>query len=512
MTSLKKLITSSPAPQNEPNDKELSKKFFTRRITNLDLYDPDTVPYFRTNGKKERFPVSFAASLPDGFNPGDFYHSRNHPRGLQMAIFAVNDALQSAGLGAREISAITSADRIAVYAGSGLGQLDLDGMGGVLTSTFKGQRTLAKQLPFSYPQMSADFVNAYVLNNLGRTGNCCGACATFLYNLELAVNNIKNNMIDFALVGASEAPIIPDLISAFYNMGAMIGDAKVEGQDFFRASMPFGDNHGFVMGESAQFIVLASPEFAAAAGASVRGAVPNVFVNADGPKKSISSPGLGNYLSIGRSVQFTSRLLGGDKVANSSYVHAHGTSTPQNRVTESRILSKIAGHFNISDWPIVAIKSYLGHSQACGGGDQAVNALGLWNYGVLPGITTIEKVADDVETANIDFNIKHRDIGTDGLDISFINAKGFGGNNATAIFFSPDLAQEFYHKEIGRQKIAQKSSLFEERQRKINDNLEAIEDGKFKVLYEMAEEAVTDEDVRFEGDTIVIKDNNPIHL
>ena len=49
--------------------------------------------------------------------------------------------------------------------------------------------------------------------------------------------------------------------------------------------------------------------------------------------------------------------------------------------------------FGIERWPVAAIKAYLGHSLATASGDQLAATLGAWQYGVLPGIHTIEHVA-----------------------------------------------------------------------------------------------------------------------
>ena len=70
--------------------------------------------------------------------------------------------------------------------------------------------------------------------------------------------------------------------------------------DFSKACRPFGDNCGLVLGESSQFAIVTSLEFAIEIGAEILCAVPNVFINSDGIKKSISSPGIGNYLTMGQ--------------------------------------------------------------------------------------------------------------------------------------------------------------------------------------------------------------------
>ena len=53
-----------------------------------------------------------------------------------------------------------------------------------------------------------------------------------------------------------------------------------------------------VLGESSQFAIVTSFEFAIKIGADILCAVPDVFINSDGIKKSISSPGIGNYVTM----------------------------------------------------------------------------------------------------------------------------------------------------------------------------------------------------------------------
>ena len=75
--------------------------------------------------------------------------------------------------------------------------------------------------------MPGDFINAYVLKSLGHTGPALGACATFLYNLQRGVDDIKSGRARIAVVGASEAPIIPELMDGYVAMGALATDKEL---------------------------------------------------------------------------------------------------------------------------------------------------------------------------------------------------------------------------------------------------------------------------------------------
>lgn len=390
--------------------------------------------------------VSSAGQLPTGFDPEQLYPSRHHPRALQMTVFGASDALHSMGHDVDALRQRLRPDRMAVYAASAHGQLDDYGTGGLFKFPWQGRRTTSKQCPLGFAEMPADFINAYVLGSAGRTAGILGACATFLYNLERAVEDIRNGLVDFALVGATEAPITMELMEGYRAMGALGEDAALLQLDHHkgltqvdntRATRPFGYNAGFTMAESAQFVVLTSDELALELGLDIHGAVPGVFVHADGYKKSISSPGIGNYLTLGKAASLTRALLGEQALRQQSYIQAHGTGTPQNRVTESHVLNEIAGSFGISDWLVASIKCYVGHSLGAAAGDQFMAALGTWQHGIVPGIFTLDEIAHDVHRTHLRFSQAHVETGHD-MQACFINAKGFGGNNATAVLMSPD--------------------------------------------------------------------------
>ena len=56
-----------------------------------------------------------------------------------------------------------------------MGQLDFNGSGGMLQSALLGKRVSAKNCPLGLAEMTADFVNAYVIGSVGATGANVGA-------------------------------------------------------------------------------------------------------------------------------------------------------------------------------------------------------------------------------------------------------------------------------------------------------------------------------------------------
>ena len=384
-----------------------------------------------------------AGQLPTGFKPAHHYNSRFHPRGLQMAILGASDALHSTGLDWKEILDNVRPDEFGVYSSSALSQITEEGFGGLLQSRLRGNRTTAKQLPLGLNTMPADFINAYVLGSVGHTEATTGACATFLYVLQAAVRDIRSGRRRVAIVGNAEAGVTPEISEGFANMGALASDdnlCKLDGANVPNhrfASRPFAENCGFVLSESTQYLVLMDDELAIELGADVFGAVPEVFINADGIKKSVSAPGIGNYISFSKAVAAATRIVGEASVRNHSFVHAHGSSTPANRRTESELIDRIARTFDLFDWPVTATKSFVGHSLSAASGDQLISALGTFRYHIIPGIKTIKEVAPDVFQERAIFPLQDVDVNDRQMHVAFINSKGFGGNNATAVVLSP---------------------------------------------------------------------------
>ena len=145
-------------------------------------------------------PVKVAGQLPSGFNPEDHYNARFHPRALQMAIMGASDAIRSLGIEWKTVVDAIKPDEIGVYASNAMSQLDENGFGGMLQSRLKGGRVSTKQCPLGLNTMPADFVNAYVLGSVGHTSAIVGACATFLYNLKAAIEDINHGKRRVAVV------------------------------------------------------------------------------------------------------------------------------------------------------------------------------------------------------------------------------------------------------------------------------------------------------------------------
>lgn len=455
------------------------------------------------------YPVTSAGTAPRGFDPSKLYNSRAHPRGLQLTVYGASDALNSLGLEWDDILAEINPDEVSVYAGSALGQIDENSVGGMVGAYLKGGRVSSKMMAMSLAEMPADFINSYVINSVGTTGTNMGACASFLYNLRQGMLDIQTGKSKVVIVGNAEAPVVPEIMEGFRVMGALAEDDQLmklddaATVDNSRACRPFSSNAGFTIAESAQFVVLMDDELALKLGANIYGSVADVFVNADANKKSISAPGIGNYATVAKATALAKAILGDDGLQQ-TFVQAHGTGTPQNRVTESHILNQVAETFNITNWPVTAIKSYVGHSIAAAAGDQLIASLGVWQYGWIPGIKTIDHIADDVHNANLNILTDHHFAGEQGSDMKavILNSKGFGGNNATGLVLSPAQTLAMLENKYGCEAL----KAYQEKNKQVhavslrNDESACL--GDEKVRYEFGQAVMDGDDVTITQDAM----------
>jgi acetoacetyl-[acyl-carrier protein] synthase len=118
----------------------------------------------------------------------------------------------------------------------------------------------------------------------------------------------------------------------------------------------------------------------------------------------------------------------------------------------------------------------------------------------MPGITTINAIADDVYSERLNIALDHWQCET--MDVAFINSKGFGGNNATATILSPDITMAMMEKRHGSEAMAsyqEKLSSVEEKQKVYQ---EKADHGQFELIYRFGVGVLGDDDIEINAETI----------
>jgi acetoacetyl-[acyl-carrier protein] synthase len=153
--------------------------------------------------------------------------------------------------------------------------------------------------------------------------------------------------------------------------------------------------------------------------------------------------------------------------------------------------------------PVGAVKSYLGHSIGCAGGDQIAASLGIFHSGFFPGVTTIDHLAEDVHASHLNIPFSHLEVGREGFDAGVINAKGFGGNNASATLLAPHVVKRMLEKHYGRdyQSYLAKNEAVQAKASQYDEQALA---GKSEMIYRFDYQVCDEDDVHFENNTMSI--------
>ncbi len=181
-------------------------------------------------------------------------------------------------------------------------------------------------------------------------------------------------------------------------------------------------------------------------------------------------------------------------------------------MTESLIFDRLARTFDIHEWPVCAVKTFLGHSMATASGDQAVAALAAMRRGVIPGVKTGTAIAGDVHGERLRIPVKDMEVGAGHLVASFINAKGFGGNNATGVLLSPAQAESMVSRRHShlwsdycrrREQVRERARAYESR----------ADRGDLQVIYRFGQGMHGDEDIEIGKRSLVVPGfGKPVNL
>ncbi len=357
--------------------------------------------------------VRFACEVK-GFDPLQYIdrkEARRYDLFAQFALAAAHQAITQAGLEGK----FPNPDRTGVIIGSGIGGMQTfeDNCRAFLE---KGPDRVS---PFFVPMFIPDIAAGLVSIRYGLRGpNFCtvSACASSAHAIGESYRHIRDGLADAMVTGGSEAAITALTVAAFANMRAMStrNDAPEA------ASRPFDkDRDGFVLGDGAGCVVLESLEHAQARGATILGEVIGYGLSGDAYHIT-SPPDDGN--GAARAMQMCLGD-GGIDLADVGYINAHGTSTPQGDVAETRAVKSVFGDL-AKDLVFGSTKSMTGHLLGGAGALEFIVSLLAIRHGVIP--PTINYATPDPEC---DLNCAPNTAVKRQVKVALSNSFGFGGHN-----------------------------------------------------------------------------------
>ncbi len=371
------------------------------------------ITLFDATGYRTRF-----AAEVKGFDPSPFVDRRKLKeldRYSQFAVAAAVMAWRDAGLGddlAREVR-----DHIGCIVGVGIGGIE---------TIERHHRTLLEKgpgrvSPYFIPAAISNMAAGQVAMRLGLRGiNYCttSACASGAHAVGEAMRLVQRGAAEVMVAGGAEAAITPLGVAGFNAMLAL----STRNDDPSRASRPWDRGRdGFVMGEGAGVLVLEERERALARGARVYAELVGYGATDDAHHVTQPAP-------EGEGAQRAMReaMIDGDiDPSRVGYINAHGTSTQQGDLNESRAVRAVFGA-HADRVAVSSTKSMTGHLLgAAGGVEAAFTALALC-HGLLPPTINLDDPDPACDLDYVPLRARRAEV-----DVALSNSFGFGGTNVT---------------------------------------------------------------------------------
>ena len=268
------------------------------------------------------------------------------------------------------------------------------------------------------------------------------ACATSLYAIKLACDELQTGKADMMLAGAVSASD-----QLFIHMGFSIFHAYAPMDQKF---VPFDkDSAGLVSSEGAGMVLLKRLVDAERDGDQILGVIGGIGLSNDGRGKFLLSPN-----PKGQSTAFE-RAYKDNNISpkDTSYIECHATGTPLGDITE---LNSIANFFSKTDTtPLLgSVKSNMGHLLTAAGMTGLLKVLMAMQAEVIPPNINLKnpikadndwKGSSNMISTHTSWSPKFKQAG--------INSFGFGGTNAHMV------VQNYLTRKINYDKVCSFSKL-----------------------------------------------------
>ncbi len=362
-------------------------------------------------------PVRIGAEVK-GFDPTDFVdrkEARRMDRYTQLALAAAKMAWSDANLDGQALEP----ERCGVYFGSGIGGMETYSAE-VETLLKKGPRRVS---PFFVPMMIGNMAGGMIAIQLGLQGpnmTTVTACASANHAIGEAFHAIRYGKADLMVTGGSEAGFVPVAVAGFANMQAL----STRNEEPEKASRPFDKGRdGFVMGEGAGVLVLESLEHAKKRGARIYAEVIGYGSAADA-YHMVQPPDDGAGGARAMRMALKDAGIAPEAIG---YINAHGTSTPQGDIAETRAIKAVFGE-HAHRLAVSSTKSMTGHLLGAAGAVELIATTMALVEGVLPPTINLEEPDPECDLDYVPNQAREAQVET-----ALSNSFGFGGQNASVI-------------------------------------------------------------------------------
>jgi 3-oxoacyl-(acyl-carrier-protein) synthase/3-hydroxymyristoyl/3-hydroxydecanoyl-(acyl carrier protein) dehydratase/1-acyl-sn-glycerol-3-phosphate acyltransferase len=247
------------------------------------------------------------------------------------------------------------------------------------------------------------------------------ACASALYAIAQACDQLHDRQVDLALAGA---------VCRADDLFIHVGFCALQALSKSGTPRPFSrDADGLVPAEGAVFFALKRLSDAQAAGDRIWGVIRGIGLSNDARGRGMLAPASeGQQRAIRRAWQ-----VAGEDPRAASLLECHATGTSVGDATEIESLQAVFGGNGIG---IGSLKSNLGHLITAAGAAGMLKVLGAQAAGIRPPTLHADPVSDAVAQSGFRV-LRAAEPWSDDRRIAAVSAFGFGGNNAHLVLTPP---------------------------------------------------------------------------
>jgi|CXWK01.1.fsa_nt_gi nodulation protein E len=250
----------------------------------------------------------------------------------------------------------------------------------------------------------------------GPTFATCSACATASHAIGIALDYIRQGMVDVAIAGASESVINYGTMKAWQALHVL----SPEG------CFPFAKKrNGTVLSEGAGILVLEDYEHAKKRGATILAEIVGFGMTSDA--KDMVNPDTEGPREAMRNALNDAGL----KPEQIDYINAHGTATTINDRNETNAIKELFGA-HAYKLAVSSTKSMHGHPLGAGGGIEAVACIKAMQEDWVPPTIGLDDPDPDCDLDYVPNAGRDREV-----TYAMSNSFAFGGLNAVLIFGPP---------------------------------------------------------------------------
>lgn len=338
---------------------------------------------------------------------------READRVTQMSVFAAHEAIQMAGLDPNRVGVLNW--------GTGYGGVET--LDAAYTRWLFNKSNFNESVPpATIPKAMVHSSAAGIAASLGMTCpamtySC--ACASSSVAIGEAILAIQFGRCDVALVGGSEASLVPGVVKAWEALGALAQMDRAKG---LRGPFDFLRN-GLILGEGAACLVLESASHAARRGAKVIAKCLGYGINHD--PECVTHPHAAPQIRVMREA-LRHAQVSPDRI---SYINAHATGT---KVGDASEISALNAVFEGSSALVSSTKAATGHLMGASGALESLISICALRTGRCPPNVALLEFDPEIQ-----FDIPKAPAPLRRQGLCMNNSFAFGGTNVSLVFGAP---------------------------------------------------------------------------